>query len=60
MWTAKARKIGFRWKIRNGKNVKIWEDNWLGTSSLAIHFWDLYVILNEKNKTVYELWDGTN
>jgi hypothetical protein len=42
------------------KNVKIWEDNWLGTSSLAIHFWDLYVILNEKNKTVYKLWDGTN
>jgi hypothetical protein len=33
---------------------------WLGTSSLAIQYWDLYIILNEKKKTVQELWDGTN
>jgi hypothetical protein len=50
----------YRWKIGDGKRVKFWEDNWLGTSSLAIQFWDLYVILNEKNKTVHDLWDGTN
>jgi hypothetical protein len=23
---------------------------WLGTSSLAIQYWDLYIILNEKKK----------
>jgi hypothetical protein len=42
------------------KKVKFWEDNSLGTSSLAIQFWDLYVILNEKNRTVFDLWDGVN
>jgi hypothetical protein len=59
MWAAKVAKMGFRWKIGDGKKVKFWEDNWLGTSSLAIQFWELYVNLNEKNKTVSELWDGT-
>jgi hypothetical protein len=60
MWAAKAAKMGIRWKIEDGKKVKFCEDNWLGTSSLAIQFWELYVILNEKNNTVCELWDGTN
>jgi hypothetical protein len=61
MCTAKAAEMGFRWKIGDGKKkVKFWEDNWLGTSSLAIQFWELYFILNEKNRIVSELWDGTN
>jgi hypothetical protein len=60
MWAVKATKMGYRWKIGDGKRVKFWEDNWLGTSSLAIQFWDLYVILNENNKIVHDLWDGTN
>lgn len=34
--------------------------NWLGTSSLAIEFWELYVIVQEKSKTAYDLWDGTS
>ena len=38
MWAAKAAKLGFRWKIGDGKKVKFWEDNWLGNSSLAIQF----------------------
>ena len=58
MWATKAAKIGFRWKIGDGKKVKFWEDNWLGNSSLAIQFWDLYVIVNEKNSTIADLWDG--
>jgi hypothetical protein len=36
MWAAKATKIGYRWKIGDGRKVKFWEDNWLGSSSLAI------------------------
>lgn len=32
MWAASATKLGFRWKIGNGKKVKFWEDNWLGHS----------------------------
>jgi hypothetical protein len=31
MWAAKVAKIGYRWKIRDEKRVKFWEDNWLGT-----------------------------
>jgi hypothetical protein len=60
MWAAKAAHMGYRWEIGNGRKVKFWEDNWLGPSSLAIQYWDIYVILNEKNKTVQELCDGRN
>jgi hypothetical protein len=58
MWAAKAAKMGFRWKVGDGKKIKFWEDNWLGNSSLAIQFWDLYTIVNEKTSTIADLWDG--
>lgn len=60
MWAAKAAKMGYRWKIGDGRMIKFWEDNWLGNSSLAIQYWDLYVLVNEKNKTVHYLWDGSD
>jgi hypothetical protein len=31
---------------------------WLGSSSLAIQFWDIYCIINEQGRTITELWDG--
>jgi hypothetical protein len=34
VWASKAAKMGLRWKIGDGKKIKFWEDNWLGTSSL--------------------------
>jgi hypothetical protein len=46
--------------VGNGRSIKFWEDNWLGTSSLAIQFWDLYEIVNEKGDTIANLWDGEN
>ena len=58
IWAAKAAKMGYRWQIGNGKKVKFWEDNWLGSSSLAIQFWDIYVLVNDKSQTVFDLWDG--
>jgi hypothetical protein len=60
MWAARAASFGFRWKIGNGKKVKFWEDHWLGNASLAVQFWELYLIVNEKAKTVADLWDGCN
>lgn len=59
MWAATAAKLGFRWKIGDGKKVKFWEDNWLGPSSLAIQFWEVYVLVQEKSGTVADLWDGS-
>jgi hypothetical protein len=50
--------MGYRWKIGNGKKVRLWEDNWLGSSSLAVQFWPIYRIVHEKGKTVADLWDG--
>jgi hypothetical protein len=50
--------LGYRWKVGDGRKIKFWEDNWLGSSSLAIQFWELYVIVNEKSATIQELWDG--
>lgn len=42
------------------RRLDFWEDNWLGFSSLAIQFWPIYRIVNEKGKTIEEVWDGTN
>lgn len=60
MWAASAAKMGFRWKIGDGKKVEFWEDNWLGSTSLAIQYWEVYVLVQEKAGTVAELWDGVD
>jgi hypothetical protein len=50
----------FIWKVGNGCNVRFWEDVWLESSSLVIQYWENYSIVNEQNKTISEIWDGTN
>lgn len=40
------------------KKVKFWEDNWLGNSSLAIQYWEIYILVNEKASSVADIWDG--
>jgi hypothetical protein len=60
MWAAQAAKMGYRWKIGNGKKIRFWEDQWSGTCSLAIQFWKLYAIVSEQGRTVEEAWDGLN
>ena len=52
--------MGYRWELGNGRKVRLWEDNCLGSSSLAIQFWPLYRIVNGKGKTIPGLWKGTN
>jgi hypothetical protein len=47
LWAAKVAKMGFKWRIGNGRGIKFWEDVWLGSSSLAIPFWDVYRKVNE-------------
>jgi hypothetical protein len=47
--------MGYMWKIGNGKRVRFWEDNWVGNSSLAIQYWKLYRVVNEKNMSVASL-----
>ena len=60
IWAAIATKMGYKWKIENDKKVKFQEDNWLGPSSLAIQFWEIYVLVDEKSQTIFVLQDGTN
>lgn len=60
MWAASAAKMGYRWKIGNGRKCLFWEDNWVGPSSLAIQYWEVYVLVNEQASTVEDLWDGIN
>ena len=60
LWAAKAAKMGYQWKVGNGRKAKFWEDHWFGSCSLSIQFWELYSIANEHNKTIAEVWDGTN
>jgi hypothetical protein len=58
MWATRVAKLGYMWKVGNGEKVRFWEDNWVGPASLAIQFWDIYSLINEQNKTIFELWDG--
>ena len=58
LWAANAAKLGYQWKVGNGRKIKFWEDHWFGGSSLAIQYWDVYVIENEQNITIAEAWDG--
>jgi hypothetical protein len=46
--------------VGKGDKVRFWEDVWLGSSSLAIQYWELYCIINEHNKTIAEIWDGVH
>jgi hypothetical protein len=46
---AKASKMGYMWKIGDGRNVRFWEDQWFGSCSLAIQFWEVYsIVMNTK------------
>jgi hypothetical protein len=58
IWAAKTAKLGFRWRVGNGKRVRFWEDLWFGTCSLAIQYWNIYSIISDQGKTVSEAWDG--
>jgi hypothetical protein len=58
IWAAKTAKLGFRWRVGNGKRVSFWEDLWFGTCSLAIQYWNIYSIISDQGKTVSEAWDG--
>jgi hypothetical protein len=60
MWAARAAKLGYRWKVKNGVKIKFWKDMWFRSTSLAIQYWELYVIVNEQNATIANLWDGTS
>jgi mannosylglycoprotein endo-beta-mannosidase len=59
MWAAASVKFGYRWKVGDGTKVRFWEDTWFGTSPLAVQFFDLFVICNEQNKTISQVWDGS-
>jgi hypothetical protein len=52
--------MGFRWKYRNGRRIRFWEDQWFDSCSLAIQFWELYTIVNEQDVSLREAWDGEN
>ena len=55
LWAANAAKIGYQWKVGNGKKVKFWEDHWFGNTSLAIQYWDVYILANEQNITISDV-----
>jgi hypothetical protein len=48
MWVVQAAKMGYKWEIGNVKRIQFWEDNWVGNSSLATQYWNLYKFVNEK------------
>lgn len=58
MWDMKAVKFGYKLKIGNGNRVRFWEDIWFGSAPLATQFWEICCLVNEKNKSVADLWDG--
>jgi hypothetical protein len=59
MWAAHPAKVGYHWKVGSGDKVLFCEDVWFGQCSLAITFWDLYIIANEHRCTIASVWDGS-
>ena len=60
LWAAQAARLGYCWKVGNGRKVRFWKDMWFGGSSFAVQYWPLYVINNEKGITIERAWDGVN
>jgi hypothetical protein len=60
LWAAGVAKMGYRWRVGRGDALRFWEDTWIVSFSLAIQYWELYVIVNEKSSIVAELWDEEN
>jgi hypothetical protein len=60
LWAARVVKMGYRWNVGDDSRVRFWEDLWIGSSSLAIQYWELYCIVNEQNRSIAELWDEVN
>ena len=60
VWATQSAKMGYSWKLGRGDTVLFWEDIWFGHCSLAIIFWDLYVIANEHHCSIVSVWDGNN
>jgi len=52
--------VGIRWKIGYDKSVRFWEDWWFGNCGLATQFWDLYIITDQQNVSVADVWDGSD
>jgi hypothetical protein len=52
--------MGYKWKAGDGSRIRLWEDLWFGTCSLAIQYWRLYCIVNEQGVTIKKAWDGVN
>ena len=59
LWAMQAAQMGYAWNVGDGNKVRFWKDRWFGNSSLAIQFWHVYVIVNEKGKTIKYAWDGS-
>lgn len=60
MWASKAAHFGYSCRVGKGTKVKFWEDQWFDNSSLAIRYWELYNIVNEKKIVIAHVWDGYN
>jgi hypothetical protein len=58
MWVAREAKMGYQWKVGKGMKTKFWEDHWFDNCSLAVQFWDLYIIANEHYVSIADVWDG--
>ena len=42
LWATKAANIGYSWIIGDGKSIRFWRDRWIGHTTLATKYWNLY------------------
>ena len=50
VWAMQAARMGIHWNLGNGKKVRLWEDQWLGNTSLAILYCPCISSMNNKEK----------
>jgi hypothetical protein len=51
---AQVVKLDYRWVVGDGTKIRFWEDSWFGSVPLAVQFWELYCVCNEKTRTMAE------
>uniref|UniRef100_A0A453B0L6 Reverse transcriptase zinc-binding domain-containing protein n=1 Tax=Aegilops tauschii subsp. strangulata TaxID=200361 RepID=A0A453B0L6_AEGTS len=59
-WAFSAAKTFYRWIPRDGRNISFWHDTWVGEFSPKTRFWDLFVICQQQDASLAQVWDGEN
>ena len=57
-WALATAKNFYRWIPGDGRKISFWHDTWVGDFSLKTRFWDMFVICQQQDASLAQVWDG--